>query len=51
MLKELPTQCNNSHMQLRSRNSLKLPKRFQAISNIDLSKRNQVTISAHKLKV
>ena len=30
-VKELPTQSNNNHMQLRSRNSLKLPKRFQAI--------------------
>ena len=30
-VKELPTQCNNNYMQLRSRNSLKLPKRFQAI--------------------
>ena len=30
-VKELTTQCNNNHMQLRSRNSLKLPKRFQAI--------------------
>ena len=30
-VKELPTQCNNSHMRLRSRNILKLPKRFQAI--------------------
>ena len=29
-VKELPTPCNNNHMQLRSRNSLKLPKRFQA---------------------
>ena len=30
-VKELPTQCNNNYMQLRSRNGLKLPKRFQAI--------------------
>ena len=30
-VKESPTQCNNNHMQLRSRNGLKLPKRFQAI--------------------
>ena len=30
-VKELLTQCNNNHMHLRSRNSLKLPKRFQAI--------------------
>ena len=30
-VKKLPAQCNNNYMQLRSRNSLKLPKRFQAI--------------------
>ena len=30
-VKDLPTQCNNNYMQLRSRNSLKLPNRFQAI--------------------
>ena len=27
-VKELPTPCNSNHMQLQSRNSLKLPKRF-----------------------
>ena len=27
-VKELPTPCNNNHMQLQSRNSLKIPKRF-----------------------
>ena len=30
IVKESPIQCNNNHMQLRSRNSLKPPKRFQA---------------------
>ena len=29
-VKELPTPCNKNHMQLQSRNNLKLPKRFQA---------------------
>ena len=30
-IKELSNQCNNNQMQLRSRNNLKLPKRFQII--------------------
>ena len=30
-IEELPTQSNNNQMQLRSRNNLKLPKRFQVI--------------------
>ena len=30
-IEELLTQCNNNQMQLRSRNNLKLPKRFQVI--------------------
>ena len=30
-VKGLPTQCNNYLMQLRSRNNLKLPKRFQVV--------------------
>ena len=29
-IKELPTPCNNNHIQLQSRNNLKLPKMFQA---------------------
>ena len=49
-VKELPTSCNNNHMQLRSRNSLKPPKRFQMNYNTDFNKRNQVTNSKSKSK-
>ena len=31
IIKEPPSQCNHNQMQLRSRNNLKLPKRFQVV--------------------